>query len=68
MFADPTQKQRKKEQFFFLNMEFASERSGHEVKKEKRTESSLGDEEHRREQEIVLQVKINSMLLSNSMW
>ncbi|RZC08272.1 putative WRKY transcription factor 72 isoform B [Glycine soja] len=36
-------------------MEFGSERSGHEVKDEKRSESSVGDEEDRREQEIVTQ-------------
>jgi len=46
-------------------MEFGSERSGHEVKDEKRSESSVGDEEDRREQEIVTQVKIISMLISN---
>lgn len=40
-------------------MEFGSERSGHEVKDEKRSESSVGDEEDRREQEIITQVKIN---------
>ncbi|RDY11367.1 putative WRKY transcription factor 72, partial [Mucuna pruriens] len=36
-------------------MEFGSERSGHEVKEEKRSESSVGDEEDHREQEIVMQ-------------
>ncbi|XP_020232011.1 probable WRKY transcription factor 61 [Cajanus cajan] len=36
-------------------MEFGSEISGHEVKDEKRSESSIGDEEDRREQEIVMQ-------------
>ncbi|KAG5049728.1 hypothetical protein JHK85_010831 [Glycine max] len=36
-------------------MEFGSERSGHEVKDEKRSESSVGDEEDRREQEIITQ-------------
>ncbi|QCE13880.1 WRKY transcription factor 33 [Vigna unguiculata] len=36
-------------------MEFRSQRSGHQVKEEKRTESSHGDEEHPREHEIVMQ-------------
>lgn len=60
-------KERKKgkEKLSSLNMEFGSERSGHEVKDEKRSESSVGDEEDRREQEIVTQVKIISMLISN---
>jgi len=39
-------------------MEFRSQRSGHQVKEEKRTESSHGDEEHPREHEIVMQVKM----------
>ncbi|KAL9314239.1 hypothetical protein ACSQ67_019691 [Phaseolus vulgaris] len=36
-------------------MEFGSERSAQEVKEEKRTESTLGGQEHRRQQEIVMQ-------------
>jgi len=39
-------------------MEFGSERSAQEVKEEKRTESTLGGQEHRRQQEIVMQVKL----------
>ncbi|KAL2340812.1 hypothetical protein Fmac_008752 [Flemingia macrophylla] len=35
-------------------MEFGSERSGHEVKDEKRSESGIGDEEDRREEKIVM--------------
>ncbi|CAJ1975254.1 unnamed protein product [Sphenostylis stenocarpa] len=43
-------------------MEFGSERSGHEVKDEKISESSVGDEEERREQEIVMQVTMEPPL------
>lgn len=54
----PWERKKERKNSSFLNMEFGSERSAQEVKEEKRTESTLGGQEHRRQQEIVMQVKL----------
>lgn len=52
IFADPTNKTS------FLNMQFPSQTSSHQLKEDNTTQSSPPDEQHPRQQEILMQVKI----------
>ena len=71
MFADPERRKERREQEYqaiSLHMEFGSERSSHGgdgAKVEKRSESSFGDDEGRPKQGTAIEVKINSLLISN---